>query len=163
MISSCLSLTSLWISLFALIPRKRRERANTRNTATIITLSVFPLFYGDIMPLMVSVGTFLPINFAIEMLLSLENAIIFLTSYEAVMQKFVKAKNAKPSSKIDLSPPIILNHSSTTFLSCCSFWTRCLGSSGRSGSTVLFGSYSSSFSPLVLAACYNSYRRFVGW
>ena len=128
--SSCLSLTSLCISLFTFTPKNKREIAKILKKVTTIVLSVFTLFYGDTISFMVSVGNFFSMNFAIDMLLSFEKANSFFTSYEAVMQKLVRARKAKPSSNIDLSPPIILNHSSTTFFPFRYFCSGCLGSSG---------------------------------
>ena len=66
---------------------------------------------------MVFVGIFLSKNLAIDIPFSLEKANNFFMSADVVMQKLVSARKAIPSSRIDLSPPIILNHSSTTFLS----------------------------------------------
>ena len=67
--------------------------------------------------MIVLVGIFFYKYLAIDKLFYFENAIKFLTSYEVVMQKLVRARKAKPSSKIERNPPIILNHYSTTFLS----------------------------------------------
>lgn len=66
---------------------------------------------------MVFVGIFRSKNLAIESPFSLEKVNNFFISAEVVMQKLVSARKAIPNSRMDLNPPIILNHSSTTFLS----------------------------------------------
>lgn len=66
---------------------------------------------------MAFLGSLLSIKLAIEVLFYFENAMNLPIRSEAVIEKLAKARKATPNSKIERRPPIILNHSSTTFLS----------------------------------------------
>lgn len=68
---------------------------------------------------MAFVGILSSRNLAMEWPFSFEKSVNFLRSSDVVMQKLVRAKKATPSSRMERRPPIILNHSSTTFLSEC--------------------------------------------
>lgn len=116
-IPSCFFCASRRMSRLIFIPNTNRKAANIRKIVSTTYLRNLERRSGAIILLIVLVGSFLWKNWAKEEAFSLENSINFLISSEVVIQKFAKARKATPNSSIERSPPIILNHSSTTFLS----------------------------------------------
>jgi len=77
-----------------------------------IDFIALPRFSGVYKFVNILVGIFDSMKLPIDLLACFPNSINFLNISALLDQKLAKAIAAKPSSRIDLSPPIILNHSS---------------------------------------------------